>query len=169
MNSLPRVRAGLLSHQLDGQLLIYDACDDRVHLLDTTTGHVFELLEEGGRGHDGIVAELAIRMNAMESESLLQLSLEELRKADLLEEVSGPIAPLSEINRREALRKVGVAGAGVLLIPAIATLTASRAYAQTSCLTLGEACQADGPACCAGLTCRITNPTTGSGDCVLIG
>jgi hypothetical protein len=153
MNPLPRVRPGLLRHQLDGQVLIYDAREDRVHLLDTTTGQVFGLLEEGGRTREGIVGELARRMNALESESLLQLSLEELRKADLLDDGVAPVAPLSEMNRRELLRKVGMAGAAALLIPAVATLTPGTAYAQGTCLHPGQACSSlGGPPCCTG-TC----------------
>lgn len=152
MTSLPRVRPGLLRHELDGQVLIYDARDDRVHLLDTTTGKVFELLEKGGRTREGIVGELATRMNALESDSLLQLSLEELRKADLLDDGAAPVAPLSEINRRELLRKVGMAGAAALLIPAIATLTAGTAYAQGTCLPRGHDCSSlGGPPCCVGV------------------
>ncbi|HYN80872.1 MAG TPA: twin-arginine translocation signal domain-containing protein [Gemmatimonadaceae bacterium] len=165
MNSLPRVRPGLLRHQLDRQVLIYDARDDRVHLLDTTTGHVFELLEEGGRGREGIVAELATRMNAGESDSLLQLSLDELRKADLLDDVSAPVAPLTEINRRDLLRKVGMAGAAALLIPAIATLTATSAYAQASCLPLDHLCDPNLIPCCTPNTCQDVDPGTEVGTC----
>src|SRR6266540_1606510 len=153
MNSLPRVRPGLLRHELDGQVLIYDAREDRVHLLDTTTGHVFELLEHGDRSAEGIVSELATRMNTVESESLLQLSLDELRKADLLEDA--PAVPaLSDISRRDLLRKVGLAGAAALLVPAIATLTATPAYAQASCLPAGATCLRGGAiSCCHPLTC----------------
>src|SRR5687768_8930638 len=165
MNSLPRVRAGLLRHELDGQVLIYDARDDRVHLLDTTTGHVFELLEQGEKSREGIVSALATRMNTLESESLLQLSLDELRKADLLE--TGPAVPaLSDISRRDLLRKVGLAGAAALAIPAIATLTATSAYAQASCLTVGQACLRSGAiGCCHPNTCNDINSITGVGTC----
>ena len=149
MNSLPRVRPGLLRHELDGQMLIYDAVQDRVHLLDSTTGQVYELLEEGGRTREGIVSELAARMSALDSDSLLQLSLEELRKADLLDDRAVPVAPLSEMNRRALLRKVGLAGAAALLIPAIATLTPGRAYAQGTCLPEGAPCSSlGGNPCC---------------------
>lgn len=156
MNSLPRVRPGLLRHQLDGQVLIYDAHEDRVHLLDPTTGHVLELLEEGGRSREGIVGELASRMAVAESDSLLQLSVEELRKADLLDEGAGRMPALSDLNRRELLRKVGLAGAAAVLIPAIATLTATPAYAQASCVSATHQCT---PIflCCPGLTCQNQN------------
>jgi len=168
MNSLPRVRSGLLRHELDGQVLIYDAREDKVHLLDTTTGHVFALLEQGDRSRDGIVSELATRMNSLESDSLLQLSLDELRKADLLDDGPAAVAPLSEINRRDLLRKVGLAGAAALLVPAIATLTATSASGQTgiSCLTTGLVCGAGVTLhCCPGLTCRNISTLTGNGTC----
>ena len=165
MNSLPRVRAGLLRHELDGQVLIYDARDDRVHLLDTTTGHVFELLEQGEKSREGIVSALATRMNTLESESLLQLSIEELRKANLLE--TGPALPaLSDISRRDLLRKVGLVGAAALAIPAIATLTATSAYAQASCIANGQLCLRSGAiGCCHPNTCNNINSITGIGTC----
>ncbi len=155
MNALPRVRPGLLRHHLDGQVLIYDAREDRVHLLDPTTGYVFELLEQEGRTREGIVGELATRMDAVESDSMLQLSLDELRKADLLDDATKHVPALSEINRRELLRKVGLAGAAALLVPAIATLTATPAYAQASCAIIGDLCFANGSGvpCCAGSIC----------------
>lgn len=156
MNLLPRVRPGLLRHELDGQVLIYDARDDRVHLLDTTTGHVLELLEKGDRSREGIVSELATRMNSLETDSLLQLSLDELRKADLLEDGPAAMPPLSDISRRDLLRKAGLVGAAALVVPAIATLTATKAYAQSSCLPNGHACDEFGIACCAGFTCNGT-------------
>ena len=165
MNSLPQVRAGLLRHQLDGQVLIYDAREDRVHLLDTTTGHVFELLEQGDRSREGIVAELATRMNSMEGESLLQLSLDELRKADLVVDVKAPTEPLSDISRRDLVRKLGLAGAAALLIPTITTLTATRAYAQASCLPNGHGCVEESPPfCCSPLVCGSLD-TFGNGTC----
>ena len=165
MNTLPRVRPGLLRHELDGQVLIYDAREDRVHLLDTTTGHVFELLQEEGKTRESIVSELASRMNSIETDSLFQLSLDELRKADLLEHSLTAMPALSDISGRDLLRKVGLAGAAAVLIPAIATLTATSAYAQASCLAEGAVCRsAGGLSCCHPLTCRNLN-TLGFGTC----
>ena len=63
MESLPRIRAGLLRHELDGQVLVYDPRHDRVHLLDPTTGCVLELLQEGGWTAEGVIAEVGARLN----------------------------------------------------------------------------------------------------------
>ena len=47
----PSLRSGLLTHRLDGQLMVYDKRDDQIHLLDGTTATVFELLEKGASTH----------------------------------------------------------------------------------------------------------------------
>src|SRR5688500_12137665 len=118
MSVLPRVRPGLLRHPLDDQVLVYDSRDDRVHLLDPTTGCVFALLEEGGWTSAGITTELAARLDVSPSEDFLPLALDELRKAGLLEPVVAP-APLADVTRREMVRKLALSGAATMLIPAI--------------------------------------------------
>jgi len=151
MNTLPRVRPGLLRHHLDEQVLVYDARDDKVHLLDPTTACVLELLEEGKWSADRIIDEVARRVNVAPSDALLALSLDELRKADLLDSSTATLPPVTDLRRREMLRKVGLAGAAALLIPAITTLTATPAYA-ASCILAGNGCFPAGPnpACCSG-------------------
>lgn len=131
MKQLPHVRPGLLRHSLDKQVLVYDPRDDRVHLLDPTTACIFELLEEGGWSAERIPSELARRLNVASDESFLPLALDELRKADLLDSGS-PQPVLAEVNRRDLVRKLAAAGAATFLVPAIATLTATRGYAQTT-------------------------------------
>ena len=155
MNSLPRVRPGLLRHRLDEQVLVYDPRDDKVHLLDPTTACVLDLLEEGGWTAERVAGEVARRLEVDPSEELLALSLDELRKADLLDKSTGSIPPVTDLRRREMLRKVGLAGAAALLIPAITTLTATPAMAAT-CLHNGQPCTVSGQCCsqkCSGGIC----------------
>ena len=129
---LPRIRSGLLRHKLDNQVLIYDSRDDRVHLLDPTTACVLELLEEGGWTSEGITAELAVRLGVAANEAFLPLALEELRNADLLEPAESSPPAFVDVPRRELIRKLALTGAAAMLVPAIATLSATRAYAQAS-------------------------------------
>ena len=157
MNTLPRVRPGLLRHRLDDQVLVYDPGDDKVHLLDPTTACVLDLLEEGKWSADRIMEEVARRVNVTPSEALLSLSLDELRKADLLDGRTAPLAPVTDVRRREMLRKLGLAGAAALLIPAITTITATPAYA-VSCLLFGATCTLSGQ-CCSG-NCLTGPPRT---------
>ncbi|HYN81414.1 MAG TPA: hypothetical protein VES88_07930 [Gemmatimonadaceae bacterium] len=130
--TLPRIRSGLLRHTLDNQVLIYDSRDDRVHLLDPTTACVLELLEEGGWTSEGITAELAVRLSVAPNEAFLPLALEELRNADLLEPTEASPAALVDVPRRDLIRKLALTGAAAMLVPAIATLSATRAYGQAS-------------------------------------
>lgn len=143
MKSLPRVRTGLLRHALDGQVLVYDPRDDRVHLLDPTTACVLELLEEGGWTAETITPELARRLDVTANAGLLLLALDQLQIADLLDKNAATPTPLVDVTRRDLVRKLALTGAAALLIPAVATLTSSRAYAQSG----GSINRANGAAC----------------------
>lgn len=154
MNSLPRVRPGLLRHHLDEQSLVYDPREDKVHLLDPTTACILDLLEEGGWSRERMKTEVSRRLNIEATDEIIALSLDELRKADVIE--SGePV--VSDMARRDMLRKVGIVGATALAIPIITTLTATPAYAVcTGRFPQGAACGAGGQ-CCSGVC--------GSGRC----
>lgn len=140
MISYPKLRKGLLSHRLEDQLLVYDPSSEKIHLLDPATASVFEALEFSQ--FIGSVAEL-------EHDDVLALSLDELRKADLLDYVELDIAPMANAGRRELLKKLAAAGLAAVLIPAITTLTASHAYGQGSCTPIGSPCTTDAE-CCIG-------------------
>lgn len=127
MNSLPSLRAGLLVHRLDDQALVYDPSADRVHLLDATTARVYEVLATNHPSRSDALAELAIIADGDSTEALLALSIEELRKADLLDRSTVVNRALPDITRRRLLNKITIAGATAMLIPAIATLAASAA------------------------------------------
>jgi len=133
MNNLPRVRSGLLRHALDNQVLVYDSRDGHVHLLDPATACVMQLLEEGVTTADEIISQIAIRLDVSRNAEFLPLALDELRKAGLLDlsAVTAP-APLVEVNRRDMIRRLALTGAAAMLVPAVATLTATPGYAQGS-------------------------------------
>ena len=142
MNPLPRVRSGLLRHPLDGQVLVYDSSSEKVHLLDPTTACVLDLLEEGGWTREGIAIELSERIGVPPNDGFLSLAIEELRRAGMLEVVDD-VAPLADVTRRDALRKLALTGASAMLIPTVATLMASNANAQSA--GGAAACQACSP------------------------
>jgi PqqD family protein of HPr-rel-A system len=151
MRSLPRVRAGLLRHPLEDQVLVYDPRDEKVHLLDKTSGSVIELLQEGGWTREGLVAELNDRFKIPADSGVLLLALEELRRVGLIED---EVEPMVDSTRREVIKKIAASGAAVLMIPAIATLTSTAAYAQGSAqLGNGSPCSGSG-VCISGLCCN---------------
>jgi hypothetical protein len=154
MNRLPTIRTGLLSHALDGQVLVYDTTGDRVHLLDPTTAMVLELLRSGEWNRSTLCEELARRVGGQSGEAILELSIGELHEAGLLDESVEKVSGLPEVNRRELIRKLAAAGIAAVAIPTIASLTATIASAQAgqSFRGTGQAC--GGAAICASaLTC----------------
>lgn len=182
MTALPRIRAGLLKHPLDKQVLVYDTRADRVHLLDPMTACVLELLEEGGRTPDEISEQIVARLDLAPSAGFLPLALEELRKAGLFDETAAVPDPLVDVRRRELLRTIAMTGAAALLVPTVASLTATRGYAQGTVLAgAGQGCGSNATCasnnCCngicsatgcpqaAGSICTANNQCAAAGGC----
>jgi hypothetical protein len=166
MTSFPRIRAGLLCNELDGQMLIYNQHADSIHLLDPTTARVFELLQMGARTKEEIVSKLPDIDGSQSGAALFDLAIEELRKAELLDERGSSAAPITGINRRELLRKVAVTGVAAAIVPTIVTLSATRAFGQGSCLPKKACCNVDAD-CCSN-KCDLsttTGCTTGPTEC----
>lgn len=157
MHSLPRIRAGLLKHPLEQQVLVYDQRDSRVHLLDPTTGCVLDLLGQGPASFEEVTDQLAIHLDIPRDPALVTLAVAELRRIGLLDEpaeVSAALLP--EVNRRDLVKKLAFTGAAALLIPTVATLTATAGYAQSSILGIvGSSCtsqtQCSSGICCGGI------------------
>jgi hypothetical protein len=179
MTSLPRVKSGLLKHALENQVLIYDTESDRVHLLDPTTACVLELLEQAPMSVEGLKDKLSSRLDISASDALIQLAVEQLRNAELIEE--GKESPFlqSEVNRRDLIRTVAAAGIATVLVPSIATLTATRGYAQGTAPNHGVGNTCSGPSqcisgnCCngfcinTGATCNTAGSVPNGGACNL--
>jgi PqqD family protein of HPr-rel-A system len=160
MTLLPNIRPGLLSHSLDGQVLVYDSSADRVHLLDPMTACVMDLLADGQRPEAAIIAEMTARLGVAADRDHLRLAIQALRDAELLDSADAYAESEPGFSRRDAVRHLAAAGITGMLVPAIVTLTASRAYAQGTVLGVGSACTADAQClegtgrCCGGL-CRV--------------
>jgi hypothetical protein len=153
MTRLPTVRSGLLSHTLDEQILVYDTTGDRVHLLDPTTALVLDLLRSEGCTYEAVCEEVGVRLQTASGEKVVELAINELHQAGLLDETSEKVPGLLEMNRRDLVRSLAAAGVAAVAIPAIASLTATIAAAQgQSFRGTGQAC--GGAASCApGLSC----------------
>lgn len=146
MTSLPRLRTGLLCNELDGQVLVYDPQSETIHLLDATTARVMEILRDRLLTAEEATADLSRRTGAASNAALLELALEELRNAGLLDDQPSSTAP-NGITRRDLLRKASFAGAAAALIPTIVTLSATRAYGQGSCQPKKACCNFDADCC----------------------
>jgi hypothetical protein len=166
MTRLPPVKAGLLTTELDGQQLIYDQHAEAIHLLDPTTARVLDLLQRGTRTKEEIIGKLSNIESTHSGAALFELALQELRKAELLDENTSSDAPIVGISRRETLRKLSLAGAAAAIIPTIVTLSATQAFGQGSCLPKKACCNVDAECCsnkCDPST--TTGCTTGPTEC----
>jgi len=165
MTPLPAIRSGLLCNSFDDQVLVYNPQSNTIHLLDATSARVMELLRNRRLTAEEVTTELSRQTGAASNAALLELALEELRKAGLLDEQSVS-SPRSVVSRRELLRKATFAGAAAALIPTIVTLSATRAYGQGSCKAKKECCTVDAD-CCSN-KCDLSTSTgcqTGPNEC----
>lgn len=148
-------------------MLVYDPRDSRVHLLDPTTGCVLDLLGQGRATFDDVTDQLAIHLDIARDPALVTLALDELRRIGLLDETVESTTLLPEVNRRELIKNLALTGAAAFLIPTVATLTATRGYAQSSQFSVvGSPCAANNECtstyCCGGMCSATPCGTTGA-------
>jgi len=148
----PKARTdGLIVHTLEDETIVYDLERDRLHCLNPTAAFVFRLCD--GHTSPRILAQRVSERFALPADdAIVGYALDLLERANLLE-VGGsvgpdPVAP----SRRELIRRVGLAGALGVLVPAVVSMVAPPPAAAASCRTQGGCCnnQQD---CCPGLNC----------------
>ena len=124
-NKKPRARdTKLIERQVESELIVYDSNVDKAHCLNETAARVW-------RACDGntTVAEIATGLpgdvDADEREDLVWAALEQLEKADLLEEPVVPPELAQQASRRRAVRRL--AFASVVGFPLMASIVAPTA------------------------------------------
>ena len=132
-------------HKTGDQLVVYDPGSNEVHLLDKTTCAVIEMLDEGME-LPAIVDRLDSREPANHGAELLQLAVDQLRKAGLVNPAAslGETRQMGDATRRQMIQRMAGLGAA-MLVPAIITLVPRPASAAS--LT------GNGGACTGNVTC----------------
>lgn len=149
---LPKARRkGIISKEVDGELLIYDLDRDKAHCLNPSAAAIWKLCD-GRTTTDQISNSLLKDKGRAVDERIVWLALTELRRTHLLEEDDwiqpGPQTILG-MSRREAVRRIGLGAA--IALPVVISITAPTAVQASSCVQEGGTCAA--PDCCAGLIC----------------
>ncbi len=172
---LPKARSeGIITKDIDGELLIYDRTCDRAHCLNETAGAVWKLCD-GRRS----VAEIAGQLQPKEDsrqrtedsrqkaesfepppvdERVVWLALDKLQRSHLLEapkpelrhKILWPpaIAGNTNMSRREAVRRFGLGAA--IALPIVISMTApTPAEAAVSCGATCHPCSS--PIDCCGV------------------
>jgi hypothetical protein len=141
---LPNTRTNLLVQDLNDEVLIYDLNADKSYCLNSTAKTVFNACNGKTTIED-------LKIQTKLSEDLIFLALDEIKKNELIEgEYASPFAGM---NRREVIRKVGLAS--MIALPVISGLIApSAANAASGNCVANAACYTAGQDICAGCTGR---------------
>lgn len=159
---LPKARSeGIIIKEIDGELLIYDRARDQAHCLNETAAAVWNLCD-GRTNVSEISGQWAVssEQNSESSERVVWLALDQLRRSHLLEETKAktfwppPISEITNMSRREAVRRIGL-GAAIAMPLVIAMTAPTPAEAAASCKHHCDACSS--PIECCG-TCSTTVP-----------
>jgi hypothetical protein len=127
---------GLITEELDGELLVYDSENNLAHALDADAAAVW-------RACDGHTDTHTLATRCQTSEGDVRMTLARLGELGLLEVAQ---AGADGDTRRSALRKIGIAGVGVATISSILVPIAAAAG---SCAPPGN-CISNGQSCCTG-------------------
>ena len=129
-------RDGVLSEQIDDELIVYDQQSNRGHCLNRTAGLVWRHAD-GDRTIADLAAILRADLDPVADEDLVWHALDRLSAAHLLEEP--PRRPVDEMraSRRRFIAKVGLVGVATLLLPVV-TSVASPSSAQALVCSCGS-------------------------------
>lgn len=155
MNKLPLFRQqDIVVQQLDGELLIYDLAINKAYNLNETSKIIYEAC-------DGKTSFEELKTQYGYSDEVIYLALDELKKNNLLQgEYSSPFIGM---NRREVLRKVGLAT--MVALPVISGIIAPQAINAASAGVCSSICVPVGGNICASCTGPVvlTSYPAGSG------
>ena len=152
---------------LHDEVLVYDLTTDRAYCLNKTSKIVYRHCD----GHTSF-ADLKSRYNF--SDDLLYFALDELKRENLIEPTY--VSPLAGINRRDLIRRIGLAS--MTALPVIAALAApTAASAASTCVNTTGPQRAPNtylgyrsPAFCANdaVTCCSNSTRYDTGNCMEI-
>ncbi len=126
---IPAARSeDLIIQGLGEEVLVYDLKTDKAHCLNQTTAIVWNACD-GKNSINKIIESLENQTGGKVSEDLVWLAIDLLNERNLLTEKNPQI--FSKSNRREVLKKVGLAS--VVALPIIASLVAPTAAFAVAC------------------------------------
>lgn len=148
MNKLPAVRTtDIVVQDLGKEILIYDLKTHKAYSLNETSSIVYQAC-------DGKTTFEQLRVRHKFTNEIIFLAINELKKENLIDTGEEYSFPLTEMSRREAIRKVALASA--IALPLISSLTVpTAAMAASTCRDEGQSCTVSGitTTCCPSLIC----------------
>ncbi|HKO96945.1 MAG TPA: PqqD family protein [Pyrinomonadaceae bacterium] len=147
-------REGIITKEVDGELLIYDRERDRAHCLNFSAAAIWTRCD--GRTSVPEIARTVTKLFGVRiEERLVYFALKQFSSHRLLVGGYDASSIPPDLTRRTIVRRLGV---GFALVPLITSITAPTAFAAISC---GGPCTG-GPgrgSCPAGCLCSVTTNT----------
>lgn len=112
--------AGLVTREVDGELLVYDLDRDKAHCLNDSAARIWRYCD-GERSVSEIAKLLASDLNGSVDDEFVWYALARLEKLHLLDDAVVLPTPLAQMSRRNAIRRLGV---GIVAIPLITSMNA---------------------------------------------
>ena len=125
----PKARQSeIIVQEVGSDTLVYDELRDTAHSLGSVVGYVFKHAD-GSRPVSALATGLGATLDVPADPELVNAALWELERADLLEQSGPATRPRRDINRREALQRLGVALSAVAITSIVAPTPAmARSY-----------------------------------------
>ena len=147
-NQLPKARhEQLIVKELPDELLIYDLKHDQAHCLNETAALVWKNCD-GHKTVDQLRELMEENAGSPVPEEMVWLALDQLETFKLLDETALKPVQFAGMNRRDMVRRVGIAA---IALPVILSIVSPTAQAQASGLPPGACC--GNPNQCASNTC----------------
>lgn len=145
------------------ELLVYDLQSHRAHALNRALADIWRLCD-GSRTTSEIARSLAERTEAIVPCQIVELGLEQLRGAGLLN-YTVRIAEAGKVSRRELVKRAGLAGFSALpVITSIVVPAAAAAQSGACGVSVGLPCTCNGKVRNFGIPCD-SSQCTGSCAC----
>lgn len=150
----------IVIQEIDGEVLIYDLRNDKAFCLNATSAAIWKLCD-GDKSVADIASRVAADFKATNSEDLVWLALDQLKKEKLIDGgLDKGYDHFNGLSRRQVIKNIGMGS--MVAIPIVASLLAPTAvYAQTCVADLGM-CTVS-PGCCS-MVC-VNTPGAGSTCC----
>lgn len=147
-------REGLVTKEVDGELLIYDRESDRAHCLNVAAAAIWTRCD-GSTSVSDIARAVSQTLRVRVDESMVHFALRKFNNNRLLTQRYETSNLPADLSRRAIVRRLGL---GIGLVPLITSITAPTAFAAISC---GGSCTG-GPGrgtCPPGCLCSVITNT----------
>jgi Coenzyme PQQ synthesis protein D (PqqD) len=148
---VPQKRKGVITRQIQGELLVFDPESNKAHCLNAVSARVWQLCD-GKRTVAQITHALKENPAVCADDGVIWLALRQLKKAGLLSNSTPPPLGARRLSRREAGTMLGKTA--LLVVPLISSVVVPTPAEAASCLPCGSICLRGGK-CCSPCTCGV--------------